>query len=776
MGLVPAGILATLVVVFFSPGLFFGQVPIYRDLMVLVLPLRSYAARAVRTGWFPLWTPDLFFGAPFFANYQSALLYPPSAILYLVPLPLGLSLFLGFHVFMAGLGMTRYLQRSCGLDPAPSLFGGVVFAFGGFLTSLIPLTNQLQVATWLPWVLEAGEECVSTGGHRWFFQLTLLLALQWLGGAPEAALLTVALLVGRGTWLVFSGKGAWGRLPLVAAAVILAVGVSCVQLLPAAEYVLRTDRADILPFSSVAAESIHPSSLLQLVVPHTFENGAPGFLPEPKLPLFWSLYVGVAPIALASSAMFVGASAFWTVLTAISTVFALGPHLPILPLVYAALPRIVGLFRFPAKFFLLAHFALAVLAAQGLSRALETQRRSWPPIAAAGALAALGLGLSYFATLDPEGFLSRLGYELQPGLSRGTYSLIASSAARTASRLTALALVTGAFFWLFGRRRLSALTLCFAVTALSFFDLVTLHQPPLVFSAWQSLEASVKPQKLGLTIGERLFHYCTESPGCLPEGAPGLGPWSGTVRIGESVETRAQGLWAALIPDVPLLYGLGAVAGSDGLSTLDQREFYRTLALLPRDAALRMLASVGVEHLIGTSALDLPRPRKVFESAAARIRIYDLPGAAPRVYLAERALSAPDTQAALVRLADHAFRPGRDAVIVGNAAAGTEEFSPGTLTDLVIRTAEIHARVSLAGSGFLVISDTWFPGWEATIDGAAAEILRVNGFLRGLRIPGGEHEVSMRYRPRSFQVGLAISIATGALLLALVAYWLLRKN
>lgn len=770
MGLASAGVLAALVVVFFLPGLFFGKVPIYRDLMVLVLPLRSYAARAIFAGEFPLWTPDIFFGAPFFANYQSALLYPPSVILYLVPLPAGLSLFFAFHLFMAGWGMERYLRRRCGVGPASSLFGGTVFAFGGFLASLIPLTNQLQAAAWLPWILEAGEECASTGGVRWLVRLAMLVTLQWLGGAPEAAFLTAAALVACATRVVLLGGGSWRRLAAVATALVLGISLSAAQLLPAVEYALQTDRADALPFSSVVAESLQPASLLQFLIPHRFEGGAPGFVPGQGLPLFWSLYVGVAPLLLAA----VRPPIFWVVVIALSTALALGPHLPFLAAAYAILPGIVGLFRFPAKFFLPSHLAFAVLAAEGLSRIFDDRHRARTAILAAAILTIFGLAISAFAIVEPQRLLLQLGFRLRGDLAPAAYAHIASSVARTSFRLALLAFAIGALLWLFARERISAHFLGFMLFALTFFDLLLIHQPPLVFTDWRSLRAAVRLPVSELKAQERIFHYCTDAPRCLPPSAPGLGPWSGTVRIGEDVEEKARELWAALIPDVPLLYGLGAVAGSDGFSTRDQREFYRALALLPRDGGLRMLAALGVRNLIGPSRLEGVGLEQTFESVDPAVWVYALPDAAPHVYLAEQAFSAPDVPSALMRISGPAFRAGRDVVVVGGRTE--EQFSPGTLTDLTLESSRILARVSLSGAGFLVVSDTLFPGWEATVDDAPTEILRVNGFLRGVRVPAGEHRVSVHYRPAAFHAGLAGSAAAGVTLLAVATFSFLRRK
>src|SRR5262249_23697651 len=109
-------LVGALAVVFFAPGIFRGQVPIFRDLLILVIPLRRYAKHAIAAGALPLWTDDLFWGAPFLANYQSAVFYPPSLLVYALPFALGFSVFLAFHVAIAGWGMTSYLERRCHLD------------------------------------------------------------------------------------------------------------------------------------------------------------------------------------------------------------------------------------------------------------------------------------------------------------------------------------------------------------------------------------------------------------------------------------------------------------------------------------------------------------------------------------------------------------------------------------------------------------------------------------------------------------------------------------
>jgi hypothetical protein len=70
---------------------------------------------------------------------------------------------------------------------------------------------------------------------------------------------------------------------------------------------------------------------------------------------------------------------------------------------------------------------------------------------------------------------------------------------------------------------------------------------------------------------------------------------------------------------------------------------------------------------------------------------------------------------------------------------------------------------------FLLVSEVWHPGWAATIDGAAAPLLRADLALMGLRVPAGAHHVALLFRPLHWRVALAISAASATLLLGLAA-------
>ena len=81
----------------------------------------------------------------------------------------------------------------------------------------------------------------------------------------------------------------------------------------------------------------------------------------------------------------------------------------------------------------------------------------------------------------------------------------------------------------------------------------------------------------------------------------------------------------------------------------------------------------------------------------------------------------------------------------------------------------IRLRVTAPRDAILVSSEVFYPGWTTRIDGAEAPTLEVDTAFRGTVVPAGTHEVEMVYVPRSFRIGLGVSVA--ALLVTLLVWW-----
>jgi hypothetical protein len=156
--------------------------------------------------------------------------------------------------------------------------------------------------------------------------------------------------------------------------------------------------------------------------------------------------------------------------------------------------------------------------------------------------------------------------------------------------------------------------------------------------------------------------------------------------------------------------------------------------------------------------------------AGADARVYTNPDALPRAFLVDRQEVVADESKALASVGSPGFAP-RAAVVTEHRLPGLAEGGGAARPAGVARieTYEPERVVAATTSdrpALLVLTDVYFPGWKATVDGAAAPIHRVDYLLRGVSVPGGRHTVEFRYQPASWRAGWIVS---GLALLVLIA-------
>lgn len=89
---------------------------------------------------------------------------------------------------------------------------------------------------------------------------------------------------------------------------------------------------------------------------------------------------------------------------------------------------------------------------------------------------------------------------------------------------------------------------------------------------------------------------------------------------------------------------------------------------------------------------------------------------------------------------------------------------------------KITIDVKAAKSGYLILADTFYPGWRVSVNGRKEDILRVNGWMRAVKISAGRSAVTFIYRPFSFYIGLGISFIGILLALAIVIWCRLKRE
>jgi hypothetical protein len=148
----------------------------------------------------------------------------------------------------------------------------------------------------------------------------------------------------------------------------------------------------------------------------------------------------------------------------------------------------------------------------------------------------------------------------------------------------------------------------------------------------------------------------------------------------------------------------------------------------------------------------------------SEIRVLENTAAYHRAFVVPRARIAPSLGTALNEMVHQPFHPDQEVILAGDtpqsAELRTDRGGTGTAQVVAYAANGVRIHTSASADAWLVLSDTYYPGWTATVDGQPVPVSRGDVLFRVVPIPAGEHEVEFRFAPASVAVGLAISVVS----------------
>jgi len=162
----------------------------------------------------------------------------------------------------------------------------------------------------------------------------------------------------------------------------------------------------------------------------------------------------------------------------------------------------------------------------------------------------------------------------------------------------------------------------------------------------------------------------------------------------------------------------------------------------------------------------LPAFRMIYDQDC---RIYENTSALPRAFWVPKAEYFPDMEQVLERMLDDNFDPLESVLLQGKDREGENPGARGELNIEEYEFGRVRIRVSSDSAGWLVLSDKWFPGWRAELDGEESRIRRAYFLFRAVHVPAGDHELVFRYYPWPTRIGIWLSII-GILTILLILF------
>ena len=210
-------------------------------------------------------------------------------------------------------------------------------------------------------------------------------------------------------------------------------------------------------------------------------------------------------------------------------------------------------------------------------------------------------------------------------------------------------------------------------------------------------------------------------------------------------------------------------------------------ATLPEGELVVRGVSLIDERTGGFQALVLSDRGRFRLAHSGDVKIYENLDVLPRAFIVHRAIAVADDEVALALMSDVAFDPAAEIVLsevegmvlagdVGPGHTQTRRDSPAVVPDVTWYAPErVAIEVDAEAPGYLVLTDTWYPGWEATVDGEPSPIHRADVLFRAVAVDAGRHRVVFTFRPASLRVGVVISLA-GLVVLTIVVARLLALS
>ncbi len=667
---------------------------------------------------FNLWNPYNFSGSFLFANLQSSFLFPGNLISWVPSVVLIMTLF-GFFTYL--------FLRSLNLSQSAAIFGGLAAANISYLTGWQEILVNCQSALFLPLIL------LLINKNKTIFA-SIFLAFSIFGGHIQT------------TFYVYMIAGLYAiyrkDLMLFVVSCLLSVGLASIQLVPTIEayfYSARETPAN----TALLVKTLFPwSSLITYFVSDFFGNTA-----TLNLRLFnyadARSYIGSVAAVFSLFSVFKlkdNNVRFFLFLAALGFLFASWP----LGLIFNYLRIPILSSVIPSRMIMIFLFACAVLSAYGFEWFLSNPRHSGLSriLFFVGAIFA-SLWFYVFLIKTPETLVSR-------------------------NNLIIPTIVFGALLVLtFFKNKFPKLILI-GIFVLAIFEpayYFVKHQPfsssKFIFPqhpVFQFLQNQAGYDRfLGFGTARMDNNFATYFKVFSPEGYDPLY----IKRYGELIYSSKDGR-----------YRPKEIPRSDA-SFFEEDNYYRN----------RLFDLLGVKYILDKNDLyksdwepeDYKFPKDKYELVwqQQKWKIYERKSILPRAFLADNYLVESNPQKILNKIYDPNFNLRNNIILEEEiSVAPLSSFWPrpessASAEIISYKPSKVIIKTKSREDSLLFLSDNYYVGWKAYVDGRETKIYRANYSFRAVPLPAGNHEVIFVYDPLSFKIGAATSIVSLLIILFL---------
>ena len=729
---------------------------------------------AEETGEFPQWQPWVFSGMPSAEAFTHiSKLYFPEHLFKLFFLP-GMMIQM-LHLIFAGIGCILLL-RHLKCSPFAAALGAVGFMVTPYMTTMVVHGHgsQMMTAAYIPWIfwltirLWEKPNLWDTG---W---LAILMGFQLQRAHAQIAYYTWLLVGAYSLMVLVNGfirkqkKGElYSGLGLFVVACIMGIGLSLLIYLPAMDYTPFSVRgggaSGGADYNYATGWSFHPKEILTFFIPSAFGFGGQpywGFMPFTDYPNYMGIIILIlAIIGLISKRELI--HYFLIITSALALLISFGRHFSLVYDLFFNLFPYFNKFRVPHMILILLQFNVAILAAFGLDALGDLKEKVIPKwgwvLAGCTSLVLIGmvLGGSTLESFLRGSFTPPRVQDPRMGqaINNLRWDLWQSDVWMMLFWMGSLLGMT----WLWIQRKVNKKIMLSLVVGLAIIDISIVNQK-IIQPSRQSGRSS---QLMATRAVDRYFQE------------------------DEIIQFFRLDQSDYRIYPVGHLFGESRFAAFQiesigGYHPAKLRAYNDFLSQTGNGASIPVLQMMNAKYLISPEPLNHP---DLIATKTGRLKssrgeldahVYRVKDALPRVWFVNELKTVPENEV-FKQTTLQAFNPSQTALVSQTMTQPSGEPAQITKMDRGIHHTTIYTESE--GDQFLVLSEVFYPErWKATLDGKPIETIKVNGILRGVSVPAGQHKISFTYDQSTFSTGKTISFISFALALGLVVFGYIRQS
>ncbi len=720
----------------YNPGSF-PQKFQYFDVIRQLYPWKNLAIDMLKSGQIPLWNPYNFSGAPLLANNQSAVFYPLNILFVAFGMNSGWDLYIVSQFFLVFI-FTYLYARKIGLNKIPAVFSSIAFSYCLFLSSLSQYGIIIHTILWLPLSLFAIEKMVKKITPISVIILALSIVFSALAGHIQLFTYSFA-------FLLIYGLFKFSQTDLKTKAIFIAIsfislGIASFQFLPLLELIKLSARSAQNYSFLIKTLLLQPNQLILFLSPDFYGNPATNNYLLSNSYAGSAVYVGLAPLIFALSALFNFKKEklikFYSLFALVVVIFLL--RSPLTEVFYKINIPLLSTSS-PSNSIFILSFCLAILAGFGLQKFLKDGQ---------DAFKSAGIILLIFLSVWGFIVLKHPSINLKNFLISSSFLIIIIILAGI-SRLKSLKKISGALIIL-----LTAFELLFFFLKFNPFVPKALIFPKTPVISFLQENAGFN-RFWGYGSGFIEANFASQYHLFDPDGYDPLYPkW-----YGEFLHASQDG---------KLLKAFSNETRSDAVIA----KGYGKEAFISNKSRFKLLNLLGIEFFLDkdntvNSSIENEANLKEVKSIG-QWKIFKNNNALDRVFITNNVLFYKNSDEFNKYFFDDKYdlktllleeKVSLDAGKI-NSFAKIESYLP--------RKVVISAQTDK--KSMLFLSDTFYPGWNAYVDGKETKIYKADYAFRSIVLPPGSHKVMFKYSPRSFYFGVIISLASSICLLMLIFF------